>query len=514
MVQNIKVSGPLYHLCVSFDSGFVAGVFFVAKVHQKSVLFPSVSLSHSVDAVRANFGQTPFRYSIEHIVADSLRKHQFPRLSKLSLLPSEIIHVILAALTSNGDEYKPYMVACSLVCRYWSKILSPYLFKTIKLRSKGDMDFLSTLIEQPGSCIPASLTHLTIHEHACDVWAHYVAMSLSHKFPNLRILQQERDYLTPFQWKDIQKSMPPSISGSIPALYSAYKGVTTFVLINHHFPSFAVFTQLVSALPVLETLDCRRVTWDTRPENPRLLRAPGRLSTLQVQDCDRYWQMIQLFTARWGRSPLDWEPPLKCPELNYNDSLLVHPLLNLTQALFPPVPDYKIKFLFVCSAEERVYKEITWDLTFSPCTFHRQNGLIKTCLTDLQITTTNSLEHFNIWILPLDELFFKAPLPFLANVTFRRRRRRREEEEEEEGQEEEEEDELGQPPSRPEVVSPDTATTENPVNENSGMTGGSGKSQSTPEQMQHTLDRDVKIGTHISDNTRQRGDTEIRYRES
>ncbi len=318
------------------------------------MLFPSVSLSHDINAVQANFGREPFHYAIEYIKADSLRKHRFPMAPKIPFLPSEIICVILSALASKDDKRQPYIVACSLVCRYWSKILSPYLFKTLKLRSQDDMGMLSTLTEQPNSCIPASLTRLTIHEHACSAWAHNIAMSLSHKLPNLRILQQERDHLTPSQWKTITQSTPPFVSRSLPALYSAYKGVTTFILINHHFPSFAVFTQLVSALPVLETLDCRRVTWDTRPENPRLLRAPGRLSTLQVQDCDRYWQMIQLFTARWGRSPLDWEPPLKCPEFNYNDSLLVHPLLNLNQALFPPVHDYKIKFLFACSAEERV----------------------------------------------------------------------------------------------------------------------------------------------------------------
>ncbi len=303
--------------------------------------------------MRANFGQVPFRYPLERVVSDSVRTSQWPRLPREPSFPPEVVYAILAAVAPTDDERKTYAATCSLVCRYWARILSPYLFKTTKLQRKGDADILSILIEQPKCLIPTFLTSLTIQERACDAWAYSVAMLLAHRLPNLQNLILERDPLSPLQWKEVQRSMPPSISRSLPALYSAYKGVTTLTLVNHHFPSFATFTQLVSVLPVLKSLQCNCVTWGERPNNPRLLRAPGRLSTIQMQKCEGYWQMIQLFTARWGRLPLDWEPSSKCPELNYNDSLLIHALLNFKHTLSPPVSEYTLKALFTSSTERR-----------------------------------------------------------------------------------------------------------------------------------------------------------------
>ncbi len=267
------------------------------------------------------------------VMRDSLRETQWPRPPKPPPLPSEVISIILADLAPNesNDNYKTYMTSCALVCRYWWQKCSPYLFKTIELRSKADVDILSALIEKPNSYLAAaSITSLKIHERAGEVWAYNVAVSLAHRFPRLRALRQERDGAAYFgRETQIKQHTPPRISGSLPALYSAYRTVTTFVLINHHFRSFAALTQLVSALPVLETLKCEHVTWDQRPDNPRLLRAPRRLSAVEVRFGDANWRMIELFTARWGRLPLDWEPSSKCPELGHGDSLLVHGLVNL-----------------------------------------------------------------------------------------------------------------------------------------------------------------------------------------
>ncbi len=309
---------------------FVIGIFFKDATERcdSDEFFPSVSLCHPLDTVRANFGQQPFRYPIARIIRDSSRETQWPRPPKPPSFSSEIIYIILGGLAPNNDMDKTHMVSCSLVCRYWSRILSPYLFRTIKLQSKDEMDVMSAQVDNSNRQMSAAITSLTVHERAHDVWAYKVAMSLANRCHNLKTLTQERDPLDRLGWEIIRQCTPPGISRSLPALYSAYRAVTTFVLINQHFSSFAALTQLVSAFPVLKTLKCERITWDKRPDNPRLLRAPRCLSTIQVECCDTDWRMAQLFIARWGRLPLDWDPSSKSPELHRNDSLFVHGLLN------------------------------------------------------------------------------------------------------------------------------------------------------------------------------------------
>lgn len=279
---------------------------------------------------------------------------QWPRLSKPRTLPSEVIGVILAALVPNDLDHsynKKHIAWCALVCRHWYRKCSPYLFKTIKLHSKGDMNILYARIEKPGSHIPgASITSLTLNEGDGDVWAYNVALSMANKLPHLHKLHQARE--NAYDWKVIRSRIPPRISTSLPALYSAYTMVTTFILENHRFRSFAAFTQLISALPVLETLKCKYVTWEERPNNPRLLRAPRRLSTIEIALASRQsGQMFQLFTARWGA----WKPTSKYPELGCNDSKLIHGMVDIHDPNIPDPFGVASKIRFATFADECAY---------------------------------------------------------------------------------------------------------------------------------------------------------------
>lgn len=273
---------------------------------------------------------------------DYSHKTQCWRPAKPRSLPSEVINIVLAVVNANisiiladsytkpfdTSEFKKQIASYALVCHHWYRILSPYLYKTITLHSKGDMDILYARIEKPrGLVTGADITSLALIEADNDVWAYGAAALLASRLPHLFMLHQERNF-EQFSWDVIQSRTPPRISTALPALYSAYKMVTTFSLAVHHFRSFAALTQLVNALPVLETFRCARVTWDKCPDNPRLLRAPRRLSRIEVfgvkVDGVSLGQLIQLFTARCGA----WKPTARYPELGCNDSKLVRTLME------------------------------------------------------------------------------------------------------------------------------------------------------------------------------------------
>ncbi len=161
-------------------SAFVLGIFFDNVYHDLpttclhnvaiartgyyyDVLIPSVSLCHPTDAVRANFGHEPFRYPIGRIMRDSSRKTQWPRSPKPQSLPSEVISTILkfSALAPRKEG----IAWSALVCRYWYRRCLPYLFKSITLRSKSDMDILYALVKRPRTHILGpSNHHLALEE--------------------------------------------------------------------------------------------------------------------------------------------------------------------------------------------------------------------------------------------------------------------------------------------------------------------------------------------------------------
>ncbi|PSS37058.1 hypothetical protein PHLCEN_2v1097 [Hermanssonia centrifuga] len=429
-------------------SAFVLGIFFDNVYHDLpttclhnvaiartgyyyDVLIPSVSLCHPTDAVRANFGHEPFRYPIGRIMRDSSRKTQWPRSPKPQSLPSEVISTILkfAALAPRKEG----IAWAALVCRYWYRRCLPYLFKSIALRSKSDMDILYALVTQRprthilGPSITDLDHHLALEETHSEVWAYGVAVSLANRLPHLLRLEQRRDYS---YWELIQSRTPPRISTSLPALYSAYKAVTTFSLTRYHFRSFAAFTQLVSALPVLETLKCKDVTWNDRPDNPRLLRAP--LSRIEVYGAAaKSRRMIQLFTIGWG----SWKPTPKYPVLGCYESKLIKGLVDMEDLSknqqgssiyscnihFATFVD---KWHFTIEGSGNIGMESTWDLALSPRVTH--DSLTRACLTNLSISRPcifrNHLDE-QYWAKRVDTMFSKTPL-FLEDVTITWKERR------------------------------------------------------------------------------------------
>ncbi|PSR72272.1 hypothetical protein PHLCEN_2v11864 [Hermanssonia centrifuga] len=417
-------------------------------------LFPSVSLSQTSESVRANFGHEPFAYAVEDVVKaleETSSQPRWPSFPRLPSFPSEILQFVLDALhltideDDSGDtnEYKRTINSCALTCRYWSRVCCPYLFESITIRSKEDLNTLLDLMARPDSHIPSSILRLEIWEGS-DVWAHNVAMSLASKLPKLETVTHER--MGDPTWKNAQRRTPPQISRSS-AFYSAYQVVTTLVLKNHHFSSFAALTQLVKALPKLDVLKCEYLSWEERPYNPRLLRAASHLSTVQVEYGGR-WELIQLFTARWGRLPLDWDPSSKCPELNPSDLSLVHELLKLiVRQKHPPTYEFSLR---VC-AEIRAWhliintidsmmqdQRMRWCLVFSLHNPGVTGTAVVTYLTELRVSTikrqnisyrwSSRRPHHNDQVekdlfgnllscSQLDDLFSKFPLPYLRTVT-------------------------------------------------------------------------------------------------
>ena len=214
-------------------------------------------------------------------------------------LPSELLSRVvdhLRPMLANDTSFdevhraRQGLAACSLVCRHWSKVVSPMLFEFITLRCLEDVRFLLDVIDKAtasrSSLLLSSIQTIWLYEDTQDVsgsrpWLHH-AHSLFAQLPrasfNCTIYREPDD-----------DGATASVSAVQACIYSPFRSLprilplsilrlTYLSLQRLRFPSKTQLARFIHSFPTLKDCWCGQLTFaDPSPivESRRRQRHPS-----------------------------------------------------------------------------------------------------------------------------------------------------------------------------------------------------------------------------------------------
>lgn len=234
-------------------------------------------------------------------------------------LPSEIIHHVLNELwyskahpdTSETFNYKRGLSTCSQVCRYWAKIVRPLLFEYLKLESIDDVLQLQRFIDS-GS--PADIDQplrrcvhdVTIQQRGPQTapWMHHVSRLLR-RLDDVNVMlhivntaphEAKQDH-TSIQLRSFLPShlLPRALPTSFIPLHGLILQGTCFV-------SRVQLTRILGGLPLLQSCECRRVSFADDTADLAQNRPHKYLRATIVERCTNrtVHDQLSLAITLWG----------------------------------------------------------------------------------------------------------------------------------------------------------------------------------------------------------------------
>ncbi|EKM48279.1 uncharacterized protein PHACADRAFT_203013 [Phanerochaete carnosa HHB-10118-sp] len=197
-------------------------------------------------------------------------------------LPPEVLSYILQCvppryLGLDLDErrkLKRGLAGPALVCKCWSEVIRPWLFREFELRSAEDVRFLKNIVSSPGfaaSCLSESIKWIYIRQEATGAkpWLHHVhGLSTRLQGTKFRCVAKNRagDAASAAgRWAPFE---------SIPTVTPSYVRLSDLTLHDVVFTSKTELVRLVDNFPTLENCYCERLTFldPLPPARPRRLR--------------------------------------------------------------------------------------------------------------------------------------------------------------------------------------------------------------------------------------------------
>lgn len=206
-------------------------------------------------------------------------------------IPPEVVRNIVYSLCQPPSylkkswTWKKGLAACSLTCRYWSRILRPVLFKCCTLYTPEDISLLLSFFESPVCVGPAlttciSLIEYKIRESQIPPWIRL--HKLSRLIPNTTIILNVNGspppstlaFRGPSLLKDFPRTLPPSI----------FQFANEVTIENIHFNRVTDFSPLFHNIAKVRDGQCTNLTVQHGIEQIPLPR-PALSRRQRVEDC-------------------------------------------------------------------------------------------------------------------------------------------------------------------------------------------------------------------------------------
>lgn len=211
-----------------------------------------------------------------------------------SLLPPEIISLIVTAIGAEGTihhHYKQALSAASRVCKYWFFHLQHLLWRRLELRSESDIRGLLQLAGRPGCMVRQWVREVHITP---GCWTYALLTALGWQLPRLDILHYYPDIYSyrDQDWAECYR---------LPLSMSSFKTLKVLVLENVIFHTLQLFIHSVSSLPLLEGLTCWNIDF-----RKRLLSSHGWHERLRRKKINHRLSTILCNNSIWLAPPLLW----------------------------------------------------------------------------------------------------------------------------------------------------------------------------------------------------------------
>ncbi|EKM48733.1 uncharacterized protein PHACADRAFT_154974 [Phanerochaete carnosa HHB-10118-sp] len=212
-------------------------------------------------------------------------------------LPPEILSHILACVRptyrkgglAERRREKPKLIAPSLVCKYWSEVIRPFLFHTLELRNPEDVRLLKNIVTSPSfttSSLSKAIRWVQIHQETTEAksWLHHVH-GLSTRLRNTRfnctVVSPAGDPSSaPCRWAPFE---------SIPNVTPSYVRLSDLTLQGVVFTTTTELARLIDNFSTLRYCICDQLTFlDSSPvaqSRRARRRAPSVLWKCHISRC-------------------------------------------------------------------------------------------------------------------------------------------------------------------------------------------------------------------------------------
>ncbi|EKM52559.1 uncharacterized protein PHACADRAFT_261062 [Phanerochaete carnosa HHB-10118-sp] len=295
---------------------------------------------------RQRFSRTP------HTSTHSLARSQpsnvpFPLAPQMSQttgadLPPEVLSFVLASVVPSHINYhnsserrrsKHELVAPSLVCRYWSEVIRPFLFQILILRSHEDVRLLKNVVSSPrytSSSLFEAIQIIEIHQKAADTkpWLHHIhglSTRLRGTIFTCTVLGDANDPAsTVGRWAPFK---------SLPSLTPSYVRLSVLTLDRLIFASTTELARVIDSFSTLKKCDCYALTLLDPSPVTHSRRIRRRLSS-SLQSCrmSRCKEMTVLTQATLASDVLVAAARLGLDEQTWSG--VVHAVLALAPSTF------------------------------------------------------------------------------------------------------------------------------------------------------------------------------------
>ncbi|RPD52591.1 hypothetical protein L227DRAFT_617703 [Lentinus tigrinus ALCF2SS1-6] len=237
----------------------------------------------SVDIFHLSLHPAPFE--LPSSVSRKLGEQNMP-----PYIPPEITDAIISdvALEDDNVRLRSHTLAmCALVCRAWLPRSRDKLFEDIRIRGERTYDLLVERVLHSEIMSPflASVNTLYLETlpgpYQSSKAARLFFVEFAGKLPGLRTLFVDGMDFT---------HQRPSVKW--PLLLSQFRTITTLTFLNCEFASFHDVRRLLTALPLLSTLDIQQLTWP-------MVSHELHLQTMAMARPRTYWPELRELRIRY-----------------------------------------------------------------------------------------------------------------------------------------------------------------------------------------------------------------------
>ena len=232
---------------------------------------PSPYFMHSYSSDSTTFGPTL-------LVTGTAGTHS-PLLPFRQTLPLEIEENIIDQLF----QYVWALRSCALTCRAWRDRCRRYILRSIRLRNRGQFDDICAYLRSNQHLRP--LVHSVVFMSSTDPSLEHdqtfpaseiLCYELLEQLPNLRRCTLSHS---------IDANQPPVFNHSLLIYLRSRSHIETLCLTDMTFHTPKSLMDLISALPLLKNLECRRIDFQQGNAEPRhaYARKPTKLRSLSVR---------------------------------------------------------------------------------------------------------------------------------------------------------------------------------------------------------------------------------------